>query len=208
MAGVAALLAAAALLTAPVGVPSASAAACPDVEVVFARGTGEPPGIGRVGDAFVSSLRSQVNKSVGTYAVDYPANRDFLLAGDGASDTSAHVQYMAGTCPNTRLVLGGYSQGAAVIDFVSGVPVARVNLGSPLSPELANNVAAVAVFGNPSNRFAGPLTAASPLFGNKAIDLCAAGDPICSNGHNPFAHSNYVPDGLPNQAASFVAGLV
>ena len=30
-------------------VPSASAQPCPDVEVVFARGTGEPPGVGGIG---------------------------------------------------------------------------------------------------------------------------------------------------------------
>jgi hypothetical protein len=29
-----------------------TAASCPDVQVVFARGTGEPPGAGRVGEAF------------------------------------------------------------------------------------------------------------------------------------------------------------
>src|SRR5689334_13196910 len=38
---------------------------CPDVQVVFARGTGEPAGAGRVGDAFADSLRALVNgKSV------------------------------------------------------------------------------------------------------------------------------------------------
>src|SRR3954469_21140681 len=58
--------------------PSASAAPCPDVEVTFARATTEPPGIGSVGQAFVDSLRSQVRgRSVGVYAVDYPATEDF-----------------------------------------------------------------------------------------------------------------------------------
>ena len=31
--------------------PSASAQPCSEVEVIFARGTSEPPGIGRVGQA-------------------------------------------------------------------------------------------------------------------------------------------------------------
>lgn len=35
-------------------VPMVSAEPCPDVEVVFARGTGEPPGIGSVGGLFVA----------------------------------------------------------------------------------------------------------------------------------------------------------
>jgi cutinase len=45
-------------------------------------------------------------------------------------------------------------------------------------------------------------------FGGRAIDLCKDGDPICSPGRNPFAHSDYVSAGLTQQAADFVSGLV
>lgn len=41
-------------------VPLAVARGCPDVEVVFARGTGEPPGVGPTGQAFVDAVRSRV----------------------------------------------------------------------------------------------------------------------------------------------------
>lgn len=119
---VAAAFAAATLLLTPALAPPASAG-CPDAEVVFARGTGEPPGLGRVGQAFVSSLRQQTNKSIGTYGVNYPANGDFLAAADGANDASDHIQQMASACRATRLVLGGYSQGAAVIDIVTAAPL-------------------------------------------------------------------------------------
>jgi cutinase len=37
-------------------VPSAAAQSCPDIEVAFARGTGELPGTGAVGQAFVDSV--------------------------------------------------------------------------------------------------------------------------------------------------------
>src|ERR1700757_837882 len=98
--------------------PSATAAPCSDAEVVFARGTTEPPGVGGVGQAFVDALRSQAGgRSVGVYAVDYPATNDFATSVPaGANDASAHVRTMAASCPNTKMVLGGYSQGAAVID--------------------------------------------------------------------------------------------
>jgi cutinase len=192
-----------------VGPAPLASAACPDVEVVFARGTAEPPGLGRVGYAFLDALRTQIApRSVIGYGVNYAANRNFLNIGDGAADVNGRVQYMADTCPNTRMVLGGYSQGAAVIDVVGAAPVGGIGLGAPLAPPLADRVAAVAVFGNPANRLAGPLSATSPLFGYKAIDLCNGADPVCADGRDVSAHSLYVQSGMTNQAASFVARLL
>src|ERR1700741_5420846 len=109
------------LQSAPILIASASAAPCPDVGVTFARATTEPPGVGGVGQAFVDSLRSQVGgRSVGVYPFNYPATEDFApSASAGASDASAHVQSMAANCPNTRIVLGGYSLGAMVIDLIT-----------------------------------------------------------------------------------------
>ena len=58
--------------------PSVAGGACPNVEVVFARGTGEAPGVGYFGQAFVETLRSKVGgKSLGVYGVNYPATVDF-----------------------------------------------------------------------------------------------------------------------------------
>jgi cutinase len=187
--------------------PSASAA-CNDVEVVFARGTKEDPGIGRVGQAFVNELGNRIgNRSMGVYAVNYPASYDFLAVADGANDASAHIQNIVNNCPDTRLVFGGYSQGAAVIDVITAVPFPAIGFTNPLPPEVADHVAALAVFGNPSAKIGMPLTA-SPLYGTKAIDLCSPGDPICSNGDDVPAHRSYGPDGSAGQAAAFVAGLL
>lgn len=79
--------------------PAAQAQGCPDIGVVFARGTDEPVGLGRVGSAFVASLS-----------------------------------------------------------------------------------------------------------GSRSIDLCNVGDPVCSQGDDIAAHSNYGPAGFADQAAAFVAG--
>jgi cutinase len=201
-----AFLAAVAVFVVPKLLPLASAA-CPDVEVVFARGTDEPPGVGKVGQAFVSSLRQSTRKSVGSYGVNYPANKDFLAATQGANDASNHIQQMAGNCPNTKIVLGGYSQGAAVIDIVTAAPLAGFGFHDPLPAKAADHVAAVALFGNPSARAGGLMSAITPNFDGKTIDLCNTGDPICSNGNKWSAHLGYVP-GLTNQAASFVASRV
>jgi cutinase len=114
---------------------------------------------------------------------------------------------MVDNCPNTRLVLGGYSQGAAVIDVISAVPVPAVGFNNPLPPNVPDHVAAIAVFGNPSAKLGLPLTV-SPVWGGRAIDLCNADDAVCqTDGENMAAHRAYT-GGPTNQAADFVAGLV
>lgn len=205
----AAALTAAALPIAPSPAPllaTAAAASCPDAEVVFARGTGEPPGVGRVGDAFVTALRSKLpGKSIEAYGVDYPASYNFLQATYGANDVSGRLRYMAENCPDTRLVLGGYSQGAAVIDIVTATPVAGFSVGRPLPPAAVDQVAAVALFGNPSKRLGNVVTIASPQYAAKTIDLCSGNDPVCSDGRSWGAHTAYVQTGMTSQAAAYVA---
>lgn len=210
--GAAAILAGA-MLTVPsvipsqaIGMASASASSCPAVQVVFARGTGEAPGAGRVGDAFTEALRPQIGgKTLAIYAVEYPASLDLLRAVEGANDTSSFIQEISASCPDTKIVLGGYSQGAAVMDIVAVADHPVLGFNNPVPPAVADRVAAVAVFGNPSNRLRGPLTTLSPLYGDKTIDLCNGGDPVCSNGNENSAHSQYVQAGLADQAARFVA---
>lgn len=210
---VAAVLISDAALSAPLVSLAAPVAAaptgeCPDVQVVFARGTGEPAGIGRVGQAFVDELRPLVgDKSVAVYAANYPATRDFLRAAEGANDASLFVQNTANACPDTEIVLGGYSQGAAVIDAIALANTPTLGFTQPMPTTVADHIAAVAVFGNPSIRLlGGPLTALSPGYGAKTIDLCNGADPVCSNGNDVAAHSRYVESGLVTQAAQFTAG--
>ncbi len=198
-------LAAIAAAVGPLPATPANAEVCNDIEVVFARGTGEDPGLGRVGDAFVNNLRGMVGgRSMGVYAVNYPASYDFLAAANGANDASARIQYIANTCPNTKIVLGGYSQGAAVVDVVAAVPIPVVGFTNPLPPFAGDHIAAIAVFGNPSAKIGLPLTS-SPVFGGRSIDLCNPGDPICTSGDSVVAHRSYGPDGTAWQAATFVA---
>jgi cutinase len=191
-----------------VGAAMASADDCPAIQVVFARGTTEAAGLGRVGGAFVDELRNKVGgRSVGAYAVDYPATYDFLAAANGANDASGHIQYMMGACPNTRLVLGGYSQGAAVMDVIAAVPIPGIGFTNPLPPNTPDFVAGIAVFGNPSAKLGLPLTT-SPVWGGRSIDLCNGGDPVCqTDGESIPAHSAYA-GGQTNSAANFIAGLL
>lgn len=207
---VAALLATVAIptLTAPM-LPVASAANCPDAELIFARGRMESPGAGQIGNALVASLRSKTGKNVALYAVKYPANTQIDI---GANDMSARVQYMASSCPDTRLVLGGYSLGAAVTDVVLAVPFGFFGFKNPLPPGLDQKVAAVALFGN-GIAWVGPISNFNPIYKERTIELCHGDDPIC----NPTDPENwqdywadhlapaYIKAGMVTQAADFVA---
>ncbi len=208
--GAAALLAAGVLLVAPSAapraIPSAGADNCPDVAVTFARGTDEPAGLGHVGGALVDSLRQNTGKNIDAYAVNYKASLLQLHGGDGANDAIKHIKDVADKCPNTPQVLGGYSQGASVVDIVSGVSIGGIGWGSSLPPKYANNVIAVTTFGNPADRSGGTIAAQSAMFGAKAVDYCNPEDPIChaGQGNQWSGHTDgYVPV-YTSQAASFV----
>ena len=210
-----AILVAAGLLVGPTivpgdnAIPSASAA-CPQVEVIFARGRLEPAGAGVLGNAFVSALRSRVNKNVGVYAVRYPADNEIDV---GANDMSAHIQDMANNCPDTRLVLGGYSLGAAVTDVVLAVPFSFFTFKNPLPGGMDQKIAAVALFGNGS-AWAGPITNFNALYSDRTIELCHGADPICNpadpntweKNWTDHAAKAYIDAGMVNQAADFAAG--
>ncbi len=184
----------------------AGAQPCPDVQVLFARGTNEPPGVGIVGQSFADALSTKVSgRSVTVSAVDYPASDNYLSsAANGSDDAQAQIQNVVANCPSTKLVLGGYSQGAAVTDMATAA----------LPAQVADRVAAVALFGTPASGFSSmlaggtPLPTTSPAYAPKTIDLCIDGDPICSAGANMIAHVSYVQSGMTDQAASFAAAKI
>jgi cutinase len=211
---IAGMIAGAALVLSTVPtVPIASAAACPDAEVVFARGTTELPGLGPVGQAFVDSLRPQLGaKTLGVYAVDYPATTEFSTAVQGITDARNHIVATAATCPNTKIVLGGFSQGAAVMGFVTAsvVPdgVSSLDIPAPIPPEVADHVAAVALFGKPSTRFMkvinDPDVVVGPNYAAKSIELCVDDDLVCDpHGRSFSAHNQYAETGLVDQGVAF-----
>lgn len=197
--------------------PRAVADPCPDVEVVFARGTFEPAGLGVTGQAFVDALAGRLaGRSLVAYPVNYPASLDFPRAADGVQDAATRIEAVAMNCPATRIVIAGYSQGAAVAAYTTadGVPPGyRLpdGIAGPMPTSIGDHVAAVALFGKPSNRFlnlinrdAPPITI-GPRYAAKTIDQCADEDPVCSaDGRDQSAHGAYPYNGMTDQAADFV----
>ncbi|UXA19209.1 cutinase family protein [Mycobacterium sp. SMC-4] len=200
--------------------PGAAAAAddCPDVEVIFARGTLEPPGIGATGQGFVDALRARLpDQSLNVHAVNYPASLDFPRAASGVADVLSRVHATTERCATTDIILGGYSQGAAVTAYATSeaMPsgyVPPIAMPSPLSGRVADRVAAVVMFGRPSSFVTNlavkdaPPQVIGPSYQGRTLDLCAERDPICAaGGLDRTAHSAYVGNGMASQGADFAA---
>jgi cutinase len=191
--------------------------ACPYAQIVFARGTFEQPGVGATGQAFVDALSERLDgKSVDVYAANYPASLDFKHAVEGVVDVRDKVESIATTCPGTKIVLGGYSQGAAVAGYTLAdtIPVdyeLPTGITGPMPAAIANHVAAVALFGTPGagfmalvHRGAPPIIIGVP-YAARTIQLCVVGDPVCSpGGLDRSAHGAYKNNGMAVEAAEFV----
>jgi pimeloyl-ACP methyl ester carboxylesterase len=205
-------LAASALATG--AAPVATAEPCSDAEVVFARGSDEPPGVGATGQAFVDALRAQSpGKSIGVYPVNYPATGDFenravfpATMFDGVGNAGARIQATVANCPNTKLIVGGYSQGAAVAAYAT----------ADLPADVQNRVAGLVLFGKPSasllSKYGAPAANIAPSYAGKSLDLCAPGDNICDGSPasllGSLAHATYPYNGLTDAAAAAAAGRI
>ncbi|WP_445165412.1 cutinase family protein [Mycolicibacterium sp. Dal123E01] len=213
-----AALALIAVVAGPAATANAADDSCAAVEVVFARGTFEAPGVGATGQSFVDALSARLpGKSVEAYGVNYPASLNFGQAVDGIADAVNKIQSVAAECPATKIVLGGYSQGAAVAGYTTSSTVPAgialpASISGPLPASVASHVAAVALFGTPDNWFLGLADRSAPpitigdLYAGKTVQLCAPGDPVCyPGGLDRSAHSSYKSNGMTDQAADFVA---
>jgi hypothetical protein len=178
-----------------VSAPSAGAAACAPVDVIAARGTGEPQSGSFILGGVTSAIAQQTGGSV--YQVRYPATTDYVNGpNQGATDALAHLQAQAAACPQQKFVLAGYSEGAMVITVLMG----RIPAG------LQPRVAAAVLYGNPYFKSSSPASAGSGKgaanglvpglgvpagFTGRTRDYCNAGDPVCGAGGNFAAHIQY-----------------
>jgi len=200
---------------------AADDSSCTDVEVVFARGTFEAPGVGATGQAFVDALNARLGgKTVEAYGVNYPASLDFQAATSGIADAANKIEAIAANCANTQIVLGGYSQGAAVAGYTTTdtVPAGIAlpdGVAGTLPSTVASHVAAVVLFGTPSDGFLNLVAGDAPpitighLFSAKTLELCNPGDPICApGGTDRSAHSAYKTNGAADQAADYAVNAL
>ncbi|KAH7403003.1 cutinase [Cadophora sp. MPI-SDFR-AT-0126] len=171
--------------------------ACKKVTVIFGRGSGQPGNVGSiVGPPFFDALASLLGASnVAVQGVNYPASYEEAGSGgskEGTANLVTFAQWASYKCPNTQIVLSGYSQGAQLI-----------HLAGPSLASVASKIIAVVVFGDPYNNQA--ISNINPF---KVRSFCANGDYICnpSGGFDPNAHTSYGNKAV--EAAAFVRSKV
>lgn len=131
-------------------------------------------------------------------ALDLTSSRTILtheqgnaeLGGSGGPQMVTLVQQAQSQCPDSKIIISGYSQGAMVVHYaasrVKGITGA-VLFGDPLSTESVSGLAASDVF-----------------------EVCASGDTLCGgtakNSESGTGHLSYGSDA--DQAAAFIVKLV
>lgn len=93
---------------------------CAAITIIFARGTVELGNVGELaGPPFFNALDALVGDSnVAVQGVDYPATiAGYLEGGDagGSATLASLTEQAASQCPDTQIVLSGYSQGAQLV---------------------------------------------------------------------------------------------
>ncbi|KAF3039712.1 hypothetical protein E8E12_004579 [Didymella heteroderae] len=174
--------------------------ACRPISVIYARGTSQAGNVGdaaAVGPLFFNQIASRVGgtSQLAIQGVTYSASvAGFLQGGDptGSTTMTNLISTTATRCPNTKIVLAGYSQGAQLVH----------NAAVRTSAANAARVAAVVVFGDPKRGQSFGSIATS-----KTLTICHSGDNICEGGATiTAAHLNYQQDA--GTAGAFVAGKV
>jgi len=168
---------------------------CKEYTVIFARGTTEPGNVGiLVGPPFFDALTSAAGtSSIFTFqgVNDYSASVDgYIEGGDpkGSAEMAAEISQAYSSCPNTKLVASGYSQGGQIVhNSIALLPAAT-----------AEWISKVVIFGDPDNG-----TAIANVAASKVDTYCHTDDNICVNGDLVLpAHLTYAENAAA--AAAFV----
>jgi Cutinase len=199
------------VIAAPKLVADAPSSGCADVEAIGIRGTTEPQGGGIVAGPLASALQDQLDQTVKTFNLVYPASFDYERSkAEGVTALRAELSKTSAACPETQFVIIGYSQGADVI----GDTLQSGNVPA------ADQIGAVAMFGDPAFNSREPFvtgsfrkgtngvfprrTGALDEFSDRIVSFCNVDDTFCQRGATGTGHFRY---GLDRQkAVDAVAG--
>ncbi|KAI8719533.1 hypothetical protein NCS52_00734300 [Fusarium sp. LHS14.1] len=186
-----------------------ASAQCPSgAHIVVARGSEEPQGpgvLGPVAERIKNLVPGSDVESLVYPALFEPYNPSQMA---GVAAMTQLVGDFTHQCPNTKVIILGYSQGAHVtLDTFCGPSSAGFPETAPPPASFANKVAAIIVMGDPSLVESQPFTVGSSdgsgvlarqnpdgckAIVNKTISICDAGDTFCEAGsQNLTVHMSY-----------------
>ncbi|RPB01909.1 cutinase [Choiromyces venosus 120613-1] len=186
------------------------ASGCAQVAIITARASTELPGEGIIGTV-AGAIASQSSQTVSRACVDYPALL-FPYASSSAAGTVALSQQLtaqANNCPNQKIVLLGYSQGAHIIgDVLGGGGGGTLGTKTPtISTAIGDRVTAFIQMGDPRHVTSEPYFVGTSTnnglfprgsdqtltrYVSKGQSYCDSGDTFCDNGLNTLVHLAYV----------------
>jgi cutinase len=159
---------------------------CSAVTLIFARGTTEVGNMGTcVGPDLAAELR-KVIPSLSVQGVDYPANSagDTRYGASGGPYMAMLAREARLQCPETKIVLAGYSQGARCLHGA---------LEKSERPFDGGDVAAVVAFGDPLN---GKERSFKGVARGDVLQVCGDSDERCQEGQvDLWVHGGHVSYG-------------
>ncbi|KUJ06810.1 cutinase-domain-containing protein [Mollisia scopiformis] len=179
------------------------------VHMIVARASTEQPGQGIIG-AVATQVQQQLPGS-DSEAVDYPATlTDYLNSeASGVAAMTKLVENYAVRCPNSKMALLGYSQGAQVVgDMMCGTSEANFNTTKPISAAASKNIVAIIQMGDPAHMINQPQDVGNSTQNgifprNNTATACASMEPLtqsycnsddrfCDSGTSIAVHLAYV----------------
>jgi hypothetical protein len=207
---------------------SQSATTCASVMIITARASTEAAGEGITG-ALVTQIINASTQNIARASVSYPATLNNYASSSlqGINALKSQLTTEVQNCPNEKIVLAGYSQGAHVVLDVLGGGQGGSQLGTatpPIAANIASHVVAVATFGDPrhvpnqafdlgtsrrNGRFPRSSTQLGVLsgFASRINAWCDTNDTFCDNGFSTQVHLTYL-DRYQTAAAQFVLGKI
>jgi acetylxylan esterase len=204
-----------------------SSGGCAAVSIITARASTEAAGEGITG-ALVTQVVNASRQTVSRASVNYPATLGNYAnsQAQGVSAAKTQLTNLVNSCPNTKVVLLGYSQGANVVGDVLGGGGGG-SLGAttaPVAANIASHVLAEVTFGDPrhvtNQAFDLGTSRRDGLFprtngqlqvlagqASKIQAYCDNNDEFCDSGASLNVHLTYL-DRYQNQAANFILGKV
>jgi hypothetical protein len=214
-------------LASPANAVAASGSGCAAVSIITARASTEQAGEGITGN-LVTAIVNASKQTVSRASVSYPATlqnyANSSLQGINAAKTQ--ITNLVSSCPQTKIVLLGYSQGAHVmLDVLGGGQGGSLGTATPpLASNIASHVTAVATMGDPrhvinqsfdqgtstrNGQFPRSQTQLNVLagFASRIHAWCDANDQFCDSGNSLNVHLTYL-NRYQTAATNFVIGLV